>query len=160
MEKRLYRSRDDRMIWGVCGGLAKYFGIDPTLIRIIAVILIFADGVGILAYIVMAIVVPLEDSKTTAPHETIKENVEEIKGTANELGREIRSTFTGETAAKNATDTRHRRQLNILGIVLLIIGILLLLGSLNLFWWFRWQYLWPAIIIIIGLIIIACTRRR
>ncbi len=159
MEKRLYRSRDDRMIWGVCGGLAKYFGLDPTLVRIIAVILIFADGVGILAYIVMAIVVPLEDSKTKIPQDTIKENVEEIKGTANELGREIRSTFTGQPADKTTSNT-HRRQLNILGIVLLVIGIFLLLGSLNLFWWFRWQYLWPAIIIIIGLIIIACARRK
>ncbi|MFC1941203.1 PspC domain-containing protein [Chloroflexota bacterium] len=39
MGKRLYRSRSDRMIWGVCGGLAKYFDVDPTLVRIIAVVL-------------------------------------------------------------------------------------------------------------------------
>ena len=42
MEKRLYRSRDDRMIWGVCGGLAQYFNIDPTIVRIIAVLLALA----------------------------------------------------------------------------------------------------------------------
>lgn len=48
------------MIWGVCGGLAEYFNIDPTVVRIIAVLLIFANGLGILAYLLMAIVVPLE----------------------------------------------------------------------------------------------------
>jgi phage shock protein C len=46
MEKRLYRSRTDRVIWGVCGGLAKYFDIDPTIVRVIAVLLIFANGWG------------------------------------------------------------------------------------------------------------------
>ncbi len=60
MAKRLYRSRTDRMIWGVCGGLAKYFDIDPTIIRVIAIVSIFFTGLGLLVYIVMAIVVPLE----------------------------------------------------------------------------------------------------
>ena len=85
MEKRLYRCRSDRMIWGVCGGLAQYFGMDPTIIRLIFVLLIFANGLSILAYLIMAIVVPLEGSKTAAPKETIKKNVEEIKGTAEEF---------------------------------------------------------------------------
>lgn len=61
MAKKLYRSRTDRMIWGVCGGLGKFFDIDPTIIRVIAVVSILFSGVGIIAYIVMAIVVPLED---------------------------------------------------------------------------------------------------
>ena len=90
MEKRLYRSRDDRMIWGVCGGLAKYFDIDPVIIRIIAVLLVLADGIGILAYIILAVVVPLENSKVTEPKEVIRENVEEMRQTAHELGTEIR----------------------------------------------------------------------
>jgi phage shock protein PspC (stress-responsive transcriptional regulator) len=57
--KKLYRSRTNRMIWGVCGGLAEYFGVDPTWIRLLAVFSIFFSGAGIIAYIVMAIVVPL-----------------------------------------------------------------------------------------------------
>jgi len=44
----------------VCGGLAKYFDIDPTIVRVIAVVSIFVTGISIIAYIVMAIVVPLE----------------------------------------------------------------------------------------------------
>ena len=64
--KRLYRSRSDRKIWGVCSGIANYLGIDPTLVRVIAVVSIFVSGLGIIAYIVMAIMVPLEDSANTA----------------------------------------------------------------------------------------------
>lgn len=62
MKKRLHRSRTDRMIWGVCGGLAEYFNADPTIVRLIAVLLIFLNGLGILAYLIMAIIVPLEGS--------------------------------------------------------------------------------------------------
>ncbi len=60
MPKKLYRSRTDRKIWGVCGGLAKYFDIDPTIVRVIAVASLFAGTLGFWIYIIMAIVVPLE----------------------------------------------------------------------------------------------------
>ena len=60
--KRLYRSRDDRMIGGVCGGLGEYFGIDPTLVRILFVFGAFLGIPGALAlvYLVMLILVPQE----------------------------------------------------------------------------------------------------
>lgn len=159
MERRLYRSRTDRMIWGVCGGLAKYLNLDPTLVRILFVLLIFASGVGILAYIIMAIVVPLEESRATQPGDVMRENVEEIKETASELGRELRSTLGKEGDASPEVDT-HRRRRNGLGIVLIIIGIIILLGNLNLFWWWRWANFWPVIIIVVGLLIIIGSRRR
>ncbi len=58
--KKLYRSRMDRKIAGVCGGLAEYFGIDPTLVRLLFVLgLIFVGGT-LLAYIILAIVIPEE----------------------------------------------------------------------------------------------------
>ncbi|MFC1962162.1 PspC domain-containing protein [Chloroflexota bacterium] len=60
MAKRLYRSRSDRMLWGVCGGLAQYFDLDPIIVRLIFVLLLFANGIGILIYIIMTIVVPRE----------------------------------------------------------------------------------------------------
>jgi phage shock protein C len=60
-EKKLYRSNSDKMIAGVCGGLGKYFGVDPTLIRLIfALLVVFGVGSGILLYIILAIVMPLE----------------------------------------------------------------------------------------------------
>ena len=58
--KKLYRSRVDRKIAGVCGGLGGYFGIDPTLVRLLFVLgLIFVGGT-LLAYIILAIVIPEE----------------------------------------------------------------------------------------------------
>ncbi len=160
MEKRLYRSRSDRMIWGVCGGLAKYFDMDPTIVRAIAVLSIFFGSLGIWAYIILAIVVPLENSKATEPKDTIKENVEEIKETATELGRELRSTLAGEEGeSEEAAKVWHRRR-NTLGIVLIVLGALFLLGSFDLFWWFRWSTLWPIILVAIGVLIIFSARKR
>lgn len=60
MAKRLYRSRNDRMIGGVCGGLAEYFDIDPTIVRLGFVALFFIGG-AILAYIIAWLVIPKEN---------------------------------------------------------------------------------------------------
>lgn len=57
--KRLYRSRRDRIVCGVCGGVANYFNVDPTLIRL-AFVLFGCTGTGILAYLVAAVIVPDE----------------------------------------------------------------------------------------------------
>jgi len=59
MEKKLYRSRTDKKLCGVCGGLGKYFDIDPTLVRL-ATVLISLFGCGVIAYIVAALVIPEE----------------------------------------------------------------------------------------------------
>lgn len=58
--KRLYRSRNDRMLAGVCGGIADYLGADPTVVRIIAVATILLPGPSILAYLIAWIIVPEE----------------------------------------------------------------------------------------------------
>ena len=55
--KKLYRSRRDRMVCGVCGGVAEYFNVDPTLIRLLLV-LFACTGTGILAYFIAAIIIP------------------------------------------------------------------------------------------------------
>ncbi len=59
-EKRLTRSRADRMIAGVCGGLAKYFAVDPVLIRALFLIALLGFGTGLLPYLVLWIVMPNE----------------------------------------------------------------------------------------------------
>lgn len=59
--KKLYRSKTDKMISGVCGGLAQYFGVDTTLVRLVfALLVFFGVGSGLLLYIILAIVMPLE----------------------------------------------------------------------------------------------------
>ncbi|HBV88781.1 MAG TPA: PspC domain-containing protein [Desulfosporosinus sp.] len=58
MSKRLYRSNQDKQLGGVCGGLAQYLEVDPSLIRIAAILLLFVGGTGFLAYLVAWFVIP------------------------------------------------------------------------------------------------------
>ena len=60
MEKKLYRSTSDKKICGVCGGIAKYLGIDPTIVRLIWAMLVLFAGSGLLAYFVCALIIPTE----------------------------------------------------------------------------------------------------
>jgi phage shock protein C len=60
MTKKFYRSRTDRKIWGVCGGLATYFNIDPTLVRVVAVASLLCGTLGFWIYIILALVAPVE----------------------------------------------------------------------------------------------------
>jgi phage shock protein C len=75
--KRLYRSRDERMLAGVCGGLGEFFVIDPTLIRLGAVILTMVNPTVFLGYLILAVIIPLESSKDhgaiLAPPDTTSE---------------------------------------------------------------------------------------
>ena len=80
--KRLYRSRDDRIVGGVCAGLGDFFGIDPVLVRLgfVAAILLGWPGVGILgvAYLVMLIVVPEEPLSQPQQSGELQETREEV----------------------------------------------------------------------------------
>lgn len=58
--KRLYRSRTDKKIAGICGGMGKYFGIDPVIFRIIWLLLLLGMGAGLLAYLILWLVIPME----------------------------------------------------------------------------------------------------
>ena len=58
MEKRLYKSKENKMLAGVCGGIAEYFNLDPTLIRLGWIVFSALGGSGILAYIIAAIIIP------------------------------------------------------------------------------------------------------
>ena len=60
--KKLYKSSTDKKIAGVCGGIAEYFGVDPTLIRLAWVVFSLLGGSGLLAYILAAIIIPRDDS--------------------------------------------------------------------------------------------------
>ncbi len=65
-KKRLYRSRDGRVVAGVCAGLADYFGIDPTLVRLAFALVTVFGGVGILLYLCAWIVIPEQDGDGTS----------------------------------------------------------------------------------------------
>ena len=136
MEKRLYRSRSDRMIWGVCGGLANYFNVDPTVVRLITVLLLFLGGFTILAYIILAIVVPLKPSEGVASQEI-------PEGTRQEKVDEAQHGLSVAVA-----------------VILILIGILFLAGVVNLFWWFRWSGFWAFALVLIGVLVVLVAARR
>ena len=73
MNKRLLRSKTSRQIAGVCGGLAEYFNVDPTIVRVLFVIATLLGGPGLILYIILAIVVPEE----TTLYEKAKNTLEE-----------------------------------------------------------------------------------
>ncbi len=59
--RRLTRSLSDKKIFGVCGGLARYFNVDPTIIRVIWAVLILVYGAGLLVYLIAALIMPVGD---------------------------------------------------------------------------------------------------
>ncbi|MBO5372255.1 MAG: PspC domain-containing protein [Lachnospiraceae bacterium] len=57
-QRRLYKSNTNRVLCGVCGGLGEYFNVDPTIIRLLIVLLVLGAGTGVLAYIIAAVIMP------------------------------------------------------------------------------------------------------
>ena len=78
-EKRLVRSRGNKMLAGVCGGLAEYLGVDPVIVRLAAVLLTLWNGVGLLVYLVLALVMPQESDLAPKAHACDDEEIV-IKG--------------------------------------------------------------------------------
>ncbi|MGA7722670.1 MAG: PspC domain-containing protein [Ignavibacteriaceae bacterium] len=127
--KRLYRSRKDKMLGGVAGGIAEYFEIDPVIFRIIFAVTFFVFGGGLLAYIIMWIIIPQE------PFFIANDNLNEgpkATGPDPQVERKSNINQTGSTG----------------GTVLIIIGVLFLLH--NFFPIFHFRHYWPLIIIAIG----------
>jgi phage shock protein C len=73
--KRLYRSRNNRMLFGVCGGLGEYLNVDPTVIRLIFVLAFLPGGPGLIAYLALALLVPEEPLEET-PSERAESGIE------------------------------------------------------------------------------------
>jgi phage shock protein C len=144
MSTRITKSKTDRVIDGVCGGLAQYYGIDPVIVRFIFVVLLFINGIGFFIYIILAIIMPKPESLDQTPKETIRENVQEMGERVKEAGEGLGMDFS-----KN-TEEKHTHRTGWFGIILILLGIILLLDKLNLIKWFDKDLLWPIIIIFIG----------
>ena len=137
MNRRLYRCRHDRRIAGVAAGLAEYFDLDVTLVRILWFVSIFFGGFSLLLYIAMALIVPSEPL-------TAEEQVAHAAGVA-------------PAGHRHATGGPSRWP-TFLGIVLVLFGGLALVDvivpSMS------WRYLWPLFIAGIGAVLIAGSLRR
>lgn len=135
LQKRLYKSRHDKMIDGVCGGLAEYFGMSSSLIRVLFVFFGFFGGTGIIAYITAMILVP--SNPDHAPSQVLSD--------------------------EDAYKIQDRKNVNysmFWGIVLIILGGVLFLDELDVFefrwFWHRfgWDFVFPVALIAVGLFLI------
>jgi phage shock protein PspC (stress-responsive transcriptional regulator) len=152
MEKKLYRSRSDRMIAGVCGGLGEYLNVDPVWIRLgFVLLLVGAAGAGFWAYLILWIIIPEEGRQVSAPGETVQANVQEIADRAREFGQGIQKGLQSDRAPSETGPTSGPI---IVGVAFILLGAMLLLNQLNLFWWLRWSTLWPLFIIFIGAVML------
>lgn len=146
MTRRLYRSESDRMIAGVCGGLADYLKIDSALVRLIFILLALADGAGILIYFVMWFIVPTQSRVEASPEETVRDGAEEFAERARQMGGEVR----------DAVRHPHPQTGLVIGLVLIAIGVVVLLENLPIPWlgWLRLGLLWPVLLIVAGIILL------
>jgi phage shock protein C len=159
---RLHKSSKDKVLFGVAGGLAEHFAVDPTLVRLVFVLLTFASGAGIIIYLVLAVIMPPEQTSATQPADVIRENLQSIPSETAEAGRRIGDAFSrgdrpvapapAQEDDQQAQETGRRR--NTLGIILIAIGALAILINFGAFWWFSWGVFWPLALILIGVIIL------
>ena len=136
---RLARSRTDYMVGGVCGGLGKYFKIDPVFIRLLFVLITLAGGSGVLIYFILWIVIPREDIIAT----------QQTNLDGPELGR--RASLMGEEIGQVASQP-NRRTIQFIGIALVVAGLYYLLQNLNIPWlnWMNNVLVWPVLLIVGG----------
>ena len=131
-ETRLTRSNSDRVIAGVCGGLAAYLDIDSVLVRLAFVVLLFASGIGLPIYVILWIVMPEQDSDSSSDAEVIQKNLGEM----------------GETVSSGVS--RIGRP-GTVGVLLVLLGAYFLLNQLGLLNWISGALFWPLVIIGFGI---------
>lgn len=142
--RRLYRCRHDRRIAGVASGVAEFFDLDPTLVRVVWFLSIFFGGLGIFVYIAMALIVPLEPMTDVSPAEA--------------AGAGAEPEATAWAAHRHAPRQPGRWSL-FFGYALVLLGGIALVDAL-LPAWESWRYLGPAFIIGIGAFLVAGALRR
>lgn len=140
----LARSRDDRILAGVAGGLGRYFAVDPLLVRIAFVLLALVGGGGLLLYIVLAVIMRPDDDPSLQPGDTVRRGVED-------LADGVRSGVENVRGGGN----RGRRTL---GVVLLVLGILALMRNAGAFAWLGSGWAWALLLIALGVWLLMRTR--
>lgn len=148
MEKKLYKSTEDKVIFGVAGGIAEYFDVDPTLVRIIFVILAVWGGVGVVLYLIAALVMPerrvvtdTKEYKTKKADKVVEQRAPRDRVTERDTVR--RDGARGE---------------QVFGIIVLVLGILFLLEAF--LPGFSFGKLWPLILVGLGFWLIAGRGRE
>lgn len=144
-KERLVKSKTDHVIWGVCGGLAEYFKVDSVIVRLAFVVLVLIDGIGILLYIILAIIMPAEEQAGLPQKDVIEQNVQDV-------AEEVKGTF--ENMEKETPTQQKTQYARWLGVILILLGAYFLLESLHLLSWVRFDIFWSLLLILIGIVLL------
>lgn len=161
MSTRLERSTANRVIGGVCGGIAEYLQVDVTLVRVFFVVATFLTaGLGLLAYIVLLVLMPLPGRPqpfvqgASAPPRPASTPAAEATGEAYEQP----TAPISPPAPSDPEATERRRAM--FGYVLVALGVVFLLGNLGAFRIVRWDLIWPLVFVAAGVLLLAQRMRR
>lgn len=161
MPTRLERSITNKVVAGVCGGIAEYLQVDPTLVRVFFVLgTIFTGGLGLLGYIVLVVLMPLPGQpvpfvKTSG---TATSTVEDAAAGGDPAEP---APLVAPPAAPRPTDPEvAERNRAAFGIVLIALGAIFLLSNAGLFRLVRWDLAWPLVFIAIGALLLVQRVRR
>lgn len=148
--RKFYRSRTDRILFGICGGLGEYFSIDPVLFRLLFILLFMLHGVGFFIYIIMVFVTPQEPKSLSSAKESEKEGLgDEFNDLAEKVSEKAKE-ISGEIKSDNKTSGSH----NFLGIIIILFGLFFLMREFLPLAWIDTDTIWALAIIGIGLYII------
>lgn len=145
MQKKLYRSKKEKMLGGVAGGLGQYFDVDPVLVRVLFVITTFMSGTGAIAYLILWIITPVEPSLAYEMNGT-EEHKNNIEDTASDVHFE-------DVKTKEKTNKRIFG-----GVTLILIGMVFLAN--NIFPNFDFMDILPLILIGLGASILLSNEKR
>lgn len=141
------------MLGGVASGIARYFGLDPTIVRLVWILLTFFNPVGIVIYLIAWIIIPpAPDGGATA---TFAQG-ERLREQVIESAKEIEARFRGQSRGYRGDGADDRRR--VLGWILVGIGVLLLLR--NMLSWLQIGRLWPVLLIVAGAVLIVQGMRK
>lgn len=152
MYKKLYRSVTDKMLGGVCGGLAEYFAIDPVIVRLIFVLAVIFGGSGILAYIILWIIIPQKPYIIT-PFNTNPPSGDSTSSTEDKKSEHSDSNMNFVNINKNQSNRSIYA-----GAFLILLGGIFLLD--NFVPHFHFGDFWPLILIGLGFAIILNARNK
>lgn len=163
MSNKLYRSEKGRVVVGVCSGLAEHFNTDPIFVRLIFVLLSLINGLGIIIYTVLWLVLPRGIRVEAVEDESLNDE-EEASVAGENIGEDLEVVKAGEESREVIIiDKRSSFFVYlVLGLLPILVGTVFLLEKLAIFpgIWFIGRIIWPVILVIVGFVIIVAGATR
>ncbi|MFP3897546.1 MAG: PspC domain-containing protein [Anaerolineales bacterium] len=155
--ERLFRSENDRIIGGVCGGLGQHLNVAPLILRILFVVGAMANGVGLVVYILLWIFVPSESAEYGDQEEMIHQNISEIRDRARTISRDAQESLGGKGGLGDIVPKENDGAF-VAGLICIVLGILILMRNFGLLHWLS-TLLWPLVLIAIGAVLLLKNMR-